>query len=208
MPLFSTEIEHFVRGELQGVENSIGVELINKRFSTNFKVSQLRAWRKNNKCPSGYDAKFQKGHDSEQKGKTWEELGFSKESLENMRATCFKKGNRPHNVVPLGTEKVHEDGYIFVKVADGKGNSNWIQKHRFVWEQANGPIPKGMYIFFKDGDRSNCNLENLALVGGEAKVIAKEMQNNGTDELWDALAMLGRLNNKIGEIKDGRQDKE
>lgn len=36
--------------------------------------------------------------------------------------------------------------------------------HRYVWEQANGPIPKNMVIHHKDFNRGNCNLNNLELL--------------------------------------------
>ena len=43
-------------------------------------------------------------------------------------------------------------------------------KQLLVWEEAHGPVPKGMMIYFKDGDRTNCELENLMLV--ERRLIA------------------------------------
>lgn len=36
--------------------------------------------------------------------------------------------------------------------------------HRYVWEQANGPIPKNMVIHHKDFNRGNWKLENLELL--------------------------------------------
>ena len=42
---------------------------------------------------------------------------------------------------------------------------NGKRLHRTVWEQANGPIPKGAHIHHKDGNRANNNLENLGCLG-------------------------------------------
>lgn len=36
--------------------------------------------------------------------------------------------------------------------------------HRYVWEQANGQIPKQMVVHHKDFNRGNWNLENLELL--------------------------------------------
>lgn len=36
--------------------------------------------------------------------------------------------------------------------------------HRAVWEYHNGRIPKGYHIHHKDGDRTNNDIENLALI--------------------------------------------
>jgi hypothetical protein len=70
----------------------------------------------------------------------------------------------------IGTDK---DGYTRLKIAHigpgetsgGYGNSRvWCYMHRYVWEQANGEIPTGCVIRFRDGDKTNVTLENLELV--------------------------------------------
>ena len=43
---------------------------------------------------------------------------------------------------------------------DGKN----IKVHVYVWEQANGPKPKGMILHHKDFNRRNYSLENLELM--------------------------------------------
>lgn len=43
------------------------------------------------------------------------------------------------------------------------GNKNY-HLHRYVWEQAYGPIPKNMVIHHKDFNRGNWNLNNLELL--------------------------------------------
>ena len=60
---------------------------------------------------------------------------------------------------PIGHETVDKDGYIYVITYKGR-----VPKHRHVWEQANGPIPPNHCVKFKDGDRTNCSLDNLYLV--------------------------------------------
>lgn len=71
----------------------------------------------------------------------------------------FKKSD-PH-ALPVGSERLRAtSGGIYVKVADGE----WKAKHRLIWEQHNGPIPKGHYVIFADRNMENCNIENLELV--------------------------------------------
>lgn len=102
---------------------------------------------------------FQKGHTPMYKGKK-----LPPEVYERIRATFFKKGNVPHNVVPIGSERETKDGYIEVKVFGNRSHRNWKLKHRVVWEQHYGSIPKGHNVQFIDGNRKNCAIENLYLI--------------------------------------------
>ena len=80
----------------------------------------------------------------------------------------FPKGNVPHNVKSVGTEK-WENGYLWVKVNDVKGKHgsheafrlNWKPKHILIWEKTHGKVPKGKQIVFLDGNRTNFELDNL-----------------------------------------------
>ena len=71
--------------------------------------------------------------------------------------------------VPLGSEYI--DGkYTYIKINNirKKGQrcfrENWKLKHRYIWEQTYGPIPKGYCILFLDGNTLNCDINNLYLV--------------------------------------------
>lgn len=91
---------------------------------------------------------------------------------EKSRATQFKPGSLPHNAKPIGYERLSKSGYIEVKVKmrptaqpDGKRcNDNFVPKHKLVWEAANGPVPEGCIVVFKDGNKQNITLENLACI--------------------------------------------
>ena len=45
-----------------------------------------------------------------------------------------------------------------------KHNGKWVPEHRLVWEQANGPIPKGWIIRRLNGIMNDNRLENLISV--------------------------------------------
>lgn len=79
--------------------------------------------------------------------------------------TQFKKGNRPHTWVPVGSERITKDGIRQRKVSDtGHGPRDWRSVHSIVWEQHHGPIPAGHLVVFKDRDRTNIVIENLELI--------------------------------------------
>ncbi len=100
-----------------------------------------------------YHTRFQPGQPSWNKGTNYNPGGRS-------ITTRFQKGRIAPNAAAVGTEKM-SDGYIWVKTAQP---NQWQQKHRFIWERANGPIPQGMCLVFRDGNPMNIHLENLELI--------------------------------------------
>lgn len=107
---------------------------------------------------------FKKGNVSFNKGKKQSEY-MSAEMIERTKSTRFKKGNIPHNSYNEVGKVVtrQNDGerpYQYICLALGK----WVLYHRDVWEKANGKIPAGYCIWFKDGNSLNCEIENLELI--------------------------------------------
>lgn len=149
---------------------------IRKLFAERYGIELTEGQINNTKVRLGiksgtHGGRFEKGHIPYNKGRTWDEMGYSEESRKAMLSTCFKPGNMPANAKdkPVGYERVSKEGYIMVKVADRPSkpfrNDNFKQKHRLVWEQANGrPVPPGHHIVFADGDRRNFDPDNLVAV--------------------------------------------
>lgn len=110
---------------------------------------------------------FKPGQESYTKGKK-----MSAEVREKIKHTFFKKGHVPHNAKAKdGVISIRKDPtgvkYKWVRVSLG----NWQLLHRVIWEKAYGPIPKGHIVRFKDGDRMNCQLNNLELISMRKNVI-------------------------------------
>lgn len=108
---------------------------------------------------TGKATRFKKGVVPYTKGKRVSQF-MSADGIRRSSATRFKPGHRPANAQPIGYEAVRGDGYVWIKVADGRP---MIQKHRFVWEQHHGRIPEGSNVCFRDGDKTNCDISNLVL---------------------------------------------
>ena len=157
--LFPAPVADFIRQHHQGVGNEDLTDMVNQEFGAAYTVAQIRSYRKNHKLPSGVDCKFQKGHVSPNKGKK----GVCAPGSEK---GWFQKGHDPHNTVPVGTILTKSDGYLWKKIDDKPGiwRQNWRQLHILTWEEHNGPLPEGYRLIFKDGDRTNCSIENLAMV--------------------------------------------
>lgn len=79
--------------------------------------------------------------------------------LNATRFRSYPRGPSSHNWVEPGERR--DDGrYIRVKLPSGK----WVLEHRWVWEQANGPVPDDCVLVAEDGNIKNTILANLKLV--------------------------------------------
>ena len=109
-----------------------------------------------NNISSGKTGRFEKGHIPNSKGQK-----MSKEQYEKCKPTMFKKGHIPKNHREIGSERITKDGYIEIKI---KEPNLWVLKHRLIYEEHYGKIPAGYSVIFGDGDKLNCNIDNLILV--------------------------------------------
>ena len=115
--------------------------------------------------PNAVAHRFKKGSIPPNKGKK-----MSPEVYEKVKETMFKKGKSPVNHREVGSERINVDGYIEIKVAEP---NRWKLKHRIIWEQVNGEIPKGYNVQFKNHNPLDCRIENLYLIS-KADQLAKE----------------------------------
>lgn len=105
----------------------------------------------------------------------------------NARKTQFKKGHGRTGVAvklykPIGTERISKDGYVERKIHDGMPlQSRWRMVQHIRWEEINGPLPEGMVLKSRDGNRQNTDPSN-----------------------WEAVprAILPRLNGRFGRDYD------
>ena len=135
-------------------------ELMKNKFNLEFTMNQIKGAICRYKLNTGFTGRFQKGDIPFNKGKSQKDY-MSAESIEKTKKTRFKKGQSPINCRPVGSERITNDGYIEIKIAEP---NVWKLKHLVVWEKENGPIPKGHALVFADGDKTNISLDNILLV--------------------------------------------
>lgn len=159
----------FLRENVKGITLRELTNRFNKKFNMNVNESAISNLKTKYNLASGIvGGQFPKGHIPANKGKK----GYmSKEQYEKCKATMFKKGNMPQNHRPVGSERIDQDGYTYIKVAEP---NKWKLKHRLLWEQHKGPIPPKHRLIFADGNRQNICLENLILVSyAESLIMSK-----------------------------------
>lgn len=141
---------------------------------------------------------FKKGHTPFNKGRKMEEW-MSFDGIERSAKGRFKSGDEPFNTRPLYSERIgSKDGYVQIKVP---GHNKFVLKHRWVWEQYHGPIPKGMQIHFKDGDRTNCDIDNLEIISAADCARMNSPWNRLPREIASLYQLKGALNRQINKHK-------
>lgn len=159
----------FVRDNSWGVSSKDMAEMVNEKFGTEWTATGMKQFRQRNGIKSGVTGWFQRGRAPGNKGKKLEEYVKDPERVEDIKArmkpTQFKKGQKPFNELPVGTIVIAPDGYkIRKKQMEGEQWERWEFLHRTTWEEHYGPIPEGGMIIFKDGNKLNCDISNLALI--------------------------------------------
>ncbi|WP_166415447.1 HNH endonuclease [Cochlodiniinecator piscidefendens] len=102
--------------------------------------------------------------------------------------TQFKKGQRPHNTKYEGHERLAKGGYVEISIKETNPHTGferrYVLKHKYLWEQANGPLAEGMCLKCKDGDKTNTDPSN-----------------------WEAIprALLPRLTGRFGRNYDAAE---
>jgi hypothetical protein len=156
---------------------------------------------------AGWEQRFQKGHMPANKG--LRRPGWHRG---RMRETQFKPGMRSgkaaQHYMPVGSTRLI-DGYVYRKVSDVPNVPyavNWKPAHHLLWTQANGPVPPGHALIFRNGDKFDIRLDNLQLIT-RRELMARNSVHTLPPALARTVQLLGALNRKIRRgIQHAQQD--
>ena len=168
-----------------------------------------RAQRREQVLRAGEGTRIKPGALSWNKGKRIGSKGRSAQ-------TQFKAGSIPFNLMPVGSERVVADGYLYRKISDKPqqclpgtiDNGRWKAVHRINWEEANGPIPDGAVISFIDGNRLNVHISNLILLDREDQTAFQKSAGYGREirEASVAVYKLKRMTRNEKYRRPARED--
>lgn len=149
------------------------------------------------------DSRKKKGEIPFNKGKKQVDY-MSLSAIEKSKKTRFKKGNKPHNTNSIGNGAVvgrkDKTGNIYMYIR--LKLSLWVLYHRYVWEEVHGKIPDKHVLVFKDGDSTNCNIENLELIT-MAENMYRNSKYNYPKEIIPSQVLTNQLENKLKKIQNG-----
>lgn len=137
-------------------------------------------------------SRIQPGTPPHNKGKRQSDF-MTQEAIERTKATRFKKGNSPHNTLYDGAISIRKDkdtgrAYKWIRT----GLAKWEMLHVKIWEEANGPVPDGSIVVFRDRDSLNVTLDNL-----ECITKAENLNRNGINSLPPELREIHLLRGAI-----------
>lgn len=148
-------------------------------------------------------AHFKKGQTPFNKGKPVSEWMANYEAC---KATQFRKGNKSGRAAqierPIGSFRVTKDGQLQMKVNnDLPMQRRWVAVSRLVWEAANGPIPSGHVVRFRDGMatavESEITLDRLELVSRVENMRRNSYHARYPKEIAQLIQLRGAMNRKI-----------
>lgn len=168
---------------------------------TDVTAAQLYGLRKREGWKTGRTGRFDKGHVPWTKGK---KLPFNAGSAR----TQFKTGQQPPNTKYAGHERLGTHGYVEISVNETNPHTGferrYVLKHRWLWEQAHGPIPDGMVLKCK-GDPLNTDPSNWELVLRGLLPRLNGRSGRGydvaPDELKPTIMAVAKLEHRLRETK-------
>lgn len=160
-------METFIRSIASGRTSEEIAAAVNEKYGKGtITGKKVRVYKKNHGITTGVNTRFKKGHEPQNKGQK-----MSPEVYEKVKHTMFQRGHVPANKMKVGEFTHTTDGYLIRKVQeDGTQRERFEFVHRAVWEEHHGEIPKGKMVSFLDGDKDNCNIENLFLIDNETNL--------------------------------------
>jgi len=139
---------------------------------------------------------FEKGMVPHNKGAGFNAGGRSAETQFKPRQ---RQGRALDLYVPIGTERVSDDGYLQIKINDDLPmHRRWRGSHIVAWEAINGPLPAGHALVFLDGDKHNTAVDNLELVT-RAELMRRNSWQNNNPQIAALIQLRGVISRQINK---------
>lgn len=164
-------------------------ELLNKTCNGSFTTAQIKSFVHNHGINCGRTGHFEKGQ------KPW---NSGTKGVMKPNKTSFKKGDIPCNVRPVGSERITKDGYRSIKIAEP---NKWELLQRHNWAEVHGDENMPDNLRFKDGDKMNCDIDNLEPVTNSENIRLTHLGYNAMpDEVKPVILNVAKVEAKIYQL--------
>jgi hypothetical protein len=158
---------------------------------------------------TGRTGQFEKGQEAFNKGRK----GYVAPGSEK---GWFRKGNVPHTARGVGHESIDtKNGYVWIIVAERNpytgAATRRVQKHKWLWERTNGPVPERHVLKCLDGDKTNTDPSNwLAVPRAMLPRLAGRWSRNydsAPEELKTTLLAIAKLEHAAREARRAKKER-
>jgi hypothetical protein len=171
-----------------------------EKFNRDVSFDNLKALYTRKGWKTGRTGCFEKGEQVWNKGK---KMPFNPNSAK----TQFKKGHKPLNAKYLGHERITKDGYVEISVTEKNPHTGaatrYVLKHKYLWEQKNGKVPKGMCLKCIDSNRQNTDPNNWEAIPRGALPFLNGHRghnyDNAPEELKPTILTLAKLKQAVSK---------
>lgn len=126
----------------------------------------------------------------------------------NSARTQFQKGQRPHNTKYPGHERLSKDGYIEISIEERNPHTGferrYVLKHKYLWEQSHGPVPKGMCLKCLDGNRQNTDPSNWECIPRGVSMLMNNRWSMGFEgapaDVKPTVLTLAKLKHRVKQV--------
>lgn len=116
----------------------------------------------------------------------------------------FSKDNRPHNYKEVGSLRINSEGYLDIKLADGK--NQWFLLARYNWFLHTGHwTTRDECIWYKNGDKHDCAPENLEVIT-RRQHLERTSLHRLPPEMVRTILLRGRLSRAINSLTKFQND--
>jgi len=188
--------EHYVNVSLAEI-----TKLFNQLYGKDLNTDQMKTFIANRGFKSGRTGHFVKGSVPVNKG--LRRPGWHRG---RMKETQYKAGHNLSETNPIWHQRPDKDGYILMKCPIINPHTGafgyYIPKHKWVWEQANGPIPENQVLTFIDDDTGNPTLANLQLITRAELCRRNKLQYKQADpEIRDTIKAIAKLQYTTAQVQ-------
>ena len=204
---YTDEIKQYIIDNYKEITNTELARKCSKKFNLDFTEDSIANFKSRLYKSYGINLRNAINAGCFKKGS----IPFNKgtKGLMKSNKTSFKKGNVPANYKSIGAERVSKDDYIEIKIRDGEcstGKKNYVLKHRYLYEQYYGKIPKGSIVIFADGNKRNFDKSNLIAISKNQNVrLNQNKLRFSNKELTEAGINLANFIIKTNEVKNARK---
>jgi hypothetical protein len=164
-------------------------ELLNKTCNGSFTEAQIKSFVHNHGINCGRSGHFEKGI------VPW---NTGTKGVMKVNKTSFKKGDIPLNHRPVGSERITKDGYRSIKIAEP---NKWELLQRYNWALIHGNENMPENLRFKDGNRLNCEPDNLEPVTNSEHMRLTHLgYNTMPDEVKPVILNIVKMEDKIYKL--------